>query len=270
MKKHETTQEGKIKMTFFKDEWSEGGSSNNYAKLLDGENRFRILSAPIAGWEYWVDKKPVRSHIDNCPAINVADKKDAPKRFVAMIVWDYRTSSVSILELTQVTIIRPITSFERDPDWGPAFFYDIKIHKSGTSKDTEYMVSPCPKKPLPKEVEEEFLAKKIFLPALVTNQDPFAIGWPEPTVGIFREEDLEKIVEYENVSKPVSEKITKEQAQELLDMIGTDADLLSKVKGRMLAAFKSPSITNLQSEHFDAIAKFIRESKAAKVIDVPF
>ena len=34
-----------------------------YMKLLPGENKIRILDAPITGWLYWtVEDKPVRLH----------------------------------------------------------------------------------------------------------------------------------------------------------------------------------------------------------------
>jgi hypothetical protein len=37
-------------------------SGGNYMKLKQGPNKFRILSAPIIGWEYWSeDRKPVRA-----------------------------------------------------------------------------------------------------------------------------------------------------------------------------------------------------------------
>jgi hypothetical protein len=37
-------------------------SDGNYMKLKIGENRFRVLSSAIVGYEYWTkDNKPVRS-----------------------------------------------------------------------------------------------------------------------------------------------------------------------------------------------------------------
>lgn len=37
-------------------------TSGGYMKFKQGANKFRILSAPIIGWEYWTEsKKPVRA-----------------------------------------------------------------------------------------------------------------------------------------------------------------------------------------------------------------
>ena len=39
-------------------------TTSKYMKFKQGENRFRILTSPIIGWEYWVNtekgRKPVR------------------------------------------------------------------------------------------------------------------------------------------------------------------------------------------------------------------
>jgi hypothetical protein len=38
------------------------GSGGGYFKLKLGANKFRILCAPIIGWEYWTEeRKPVRA-----------------------------------------------------------------------------------------------------------------------------------------------------------------------------------------------------------------
>jgi hypothetical protein len=38
-----------------------GIKADDYMKFKQGANKFRILSAPIMGWEYWTEsKKPVR------------------------------------------------------------------------------------------------------------------------------------------------------------------------------------------------------------------
>src|SRR5450631_2343024 len=37
-------------------------SGGGYMKFKPGANKFRILSAPVMGWEYWTEsKKPVRA-----------------------------------------------------------------------------------------------------------------------------------------------------------------------------------------------------------------
>ena len=37
-------------------------SSDDFMKLEDGENHFRVLSEPVIGYEYWTEEpKPVRT-----------------------------------------------------------------------------------------------------------------------------------------------------------------------------------------------------------------
>jgi hypothetical protein len=84
-------------------------SGGNYAKLEDGPNRFRILSAAKVGFLYWnTDNKPVRltEKPETLPEdIRVENgKPDKIKHFWAFVVWSYRESRVQILEITQASI----------------------------------------------------------------------------------------------------------------------------------------------------------------------
>src|SRR3990167_3551310 len=76
---------------------------SNYLKFQKGENRFRILSSPIIGWEDWENKKPLRFTMGAKP-----DKPIDPacpiKHFWAMIIWNYTLNKIQILEITQKSI----------------------------------------------------------------------------------------------------------------------------------------------------------------------
>jgi hypothetical protein len=74
-----------------------------------GANKFRILSAPIMGWEYWTEsKKPVRAkeRWTTIPVDADISGKNGwnPKHFWAFVVWNFDTKQAEILEITQTTI----------------------------------------------------------------------------------------------------------------------------------------------------------------------
>lgn len=148
-------------------------SSGGYMKFKDGENRFRILSRPIIGWEDWKDKKPLRFRLDKKPAAPI-DPKKAIKHFWAFVVWNVTEERIQILEITQVTIQSAIQNLTKDEDWGNPFEYDIKVKRSGSGMETEYTVNPAPKSKVSQEVKDA-LAKMgtINLEALYDGGDPF-------------------------------------------------------------------------------------------------
>lgn len=148
------------------------GGSHNYFKFEKGENRFRILSKPIIGWLDWADKKPLRFKFDQKPAASIDPKKPV-KHFWAFVVWNYKTETLQILEITQSTIQGAIQSLTRDEDWGNPFLYDIKVIKTGEGMETAYAVNPVPHKPVSKEIQAELVHSNINLEALFVGGDPF-------------------------------------------------------------------------------------------------
>jgi hypothetical protein len=133
--------------------------SSNYMKLKIGENRFRILAKPIMGWEYWTDekddkgkdkRKPNRVHMEESSPVEYADSL---KHFWAMPVYNYETKSIQVLELTQKSLLKALTTLGRDKDWGSPLTYDIVIGRQGEGLETEYELIPKPKKELDKQIE---------------------------------------------------------------------------------------------------------------------
>ncbi len=158
---------------FLPDDYEQPKGASPYMKFQEGENRFRILSKPIIGWEDWTeDKKPIRFHFNEKPDKSINPKK-AVKHFWAMIVYNYATKDVNILQITQATIQAAITNLIKDAEWGAPYDYDLKVTRSGEGMDTEYSVAPSPHKPLTREVIEAFTAKPCSLEKLFTNGDPF-------------------------------------------------------------------------------------------------
>jgi hypothetical protein len=153
-------------------------SGGNYAKLEDGQNRFRFLSAAVVGWLYWnTDNKPVR--LRERPETLPEDirhengKPDRVKHFWSFVVWNYRDSKIQILELTQASIQGPIEDLVTSEDWADPQQHDITISKKGQKLDTEYSVQPSPHKPVPAEATAALDAVQIDLAALFRNEDPF-------------------------------------------------------------------------------------------------
>ena len=136
-------------------EYKVPSKADGYFKLQQGDNRFRIMTQPILGWEWWVDegekRAPKRSRQGEAVP---AEYADSVKHFWAMVVYNYDAKQFQILELTQKGIQRTIQSLTRDEVWGDPTQYDIVITKTGEKMETEYDVRPQP----PREFEVELRA----------------------------------------------------------------------------------------------------------------
>jgi hypothetical protein len=164
-------------MSFLPEKYESPKTSNYYLKLKEGENRIRILSKPILGWEDWTDDKKVfRFRMENKPEKSINPLKPI-KHFWAFIVFNYNDEEIQIMNVTQATIRKKIEGLCKDSDWGEPFHYDIKIVKSGTEKNTEYVVNPTPHKPVDAYIVEMFREKPCYLEALFDNEDPFSSQW---------------------------------------------------------------------------------------------
>ena len=154
-------------------------TDNHYLKFQAGDNKFRILSKPIIGFEDWKDKKPLRFHMKDKPSCPI-DPKQPIKHFWAMVVWSYDQEKVLILEITQGGIQKKIKALAADADWGDPMSYDIKVTKSGSGMDTEYEVKPIPHKPVADNIKAAYGVLTIDLNQLFTGGDPFN---PQPHIG---------------------------------------------------------------------------------------
>jgi hypothetical protein len=172
-------------MSFLPRDYIAPSSNDNYMKLVDGENKIRILTIPILGWEDWThEKKPVRFTMENKPARPIDPKKPI-RHFWAFVVWNYNDEKIQILQITQASIRNRLEDLCKDEDWGQPFFFDIKIYKKGEGMQTEYNVNPMPHKPLQSHIKQEFMKKRCYLEALFNNDDPFSPEWGSFTEGVF-------------------------------------------------------------------------------------
>lgn len=148
--------------------------SNGYMKLKQGDNRIRILTSPILGYEWWIDveesRKPVRVPMNGKIPVEFAD---TVKHFWAMPVWNYEAKQVQILSITQKGIQKTLATLAKNPKWQTPLGYDILIVRTGEGLETEYSVTPEPKEELAEEIKEVWDKLTIRLEALYEGADPF-------------------------------------------------------------------------------------------------
>jgi hypothetical protein len=167
-------------MSYFPKEYSIPKSSDNsrYTKFEEGKTRFRVLSNPLLGFEYWnEDKKPVRS-LNKFESIPEDAKLDAEgkfkqRHFWAMKVYNYNTSQVEVLEITQKTIQTTILAYAENEDYGDPRTYDITVTRQGEKMETNYSVIASPPKEAIKQVTDADLETPVNLQALLTGDNPF-------------------------------------------------------------------------------------------------
>ena len=224
-------------------------TSNFYMRFQEGENKFRILSQPIIGWEDWLDKKPIRYRFEDKPAKPI-DAKKPVKHFWAMIVWNYQEEEIQVLHLTQSTIRKGLEALCNDEDWGAPYFYDLKVMKTGEGIETEYSLNPLPHKPLQPHIKDLFEQRKCNLEALFYNDDPFSKEHVEFTPGIFTQEQHSPSALNHNMPH----RLSMDQAYEL-DMILGECDEKYKAWffGNIKKQFNADTIADLPLEIFDKV-----------------
>lgn len=241
-------------------------SQNNYMKLAEGENKFRILTSPVLGWEDWQDKTPVRFRFNEKPLTSIDPKKPV-RHFWAFVVWNYKEERIQILHLTQATVRKAIETLSKDADWGAPYFYDIKIFKTGKDKETEYTVNPLPHKELHSFIVEQFNEKPCFLDALFTSSDPFDAKWAQRTPGVFSKSD--SIKQPELITKETC--ITVEQMILLKDWIFADENSDEAMKA-LLQKCGASSIDKIAPEKFDKAFEWAKNRVELQKLknEVPF
>lgn len=151
---------------------------NKYMKLREGKNRFRIMSSPVLGYEWWVDgpdgsRKVNRIPMNQSIPVDKVKNPEDIRHFWAMMVWNYQDKKIQMLELLQRSLQKFLYSLAHDPDWGsPVNRYDIMINRVGTGKeDTKYDIVPIPPKPTDPDIMEEFSNTFFNLKNLFVNKD---------------------------------------------------------------------------------------------------
>lgn len=176
-------------MSFLPDGYEVPSTEGNYMKFKKGENKFRILSSPIIGFEYWIEeggkKKPIRKRSNEDIVLAEVPEPDKIRHFWAMVVFDHSDEKVKILEVTQKIVLKALTALAKDEDWGDPKGdkgYDIVVTREGEDLQTSYSVSPKPRKPLKDGVMELYKNMNINLDGLFDGKDPFQTAEEEVDV----------------------------------------------------------------------------------------
>lgn len=147
--------------------------SNSFMKFVSGKNRFRILSSLVTGEEYWdVNNKPVRSREPFVETPNAKEGEDGKvdiKHFWAVVVWNYATESIQILEITQRGIQKYITGLISDPAWGSPKGYDLVVTREGDGLATKYTVAANPHKEMDPEIIKQYEESGVTAESLFEN-----------------------------------------------------------------------------------------------------
>ncbi len=180
------------KESFLPDNYQVPDKAKQFMKLTPGDNLIRVLSAPLLGWIVFKDDgTPVRRHYEEgefnyeeLVSMGAKRKEDGDfewsKHFWLMLVWDFEAKAPKILEITQVSVLKPLYALTNDEDWGDLRDFNINIHREGTGKnDTKFEVIPKPHKPLAPEVQrvvDELTEKQLIdLNAIWKGKYPFEI-----------------------------------------------------------------------------------------------
>lgn len=131
---------------------------SSYLTLEEGENRIRILSRAVVGWEAWFDGEPKRMEgVDNPfnpDDVDFDEKYQKPNmsHFWAFIVWNVNEKKVQIWQVAQRSILSGLWTLLQQEEWGDPRGYGIIVTKTVNKKKTEYKVNGIPHKPITAEV----------------------------------------------------------------------------------------------------------------------
>ena len=235
------------KMSFLPSDYEAPRTNNNFMRIQNGENKIRILSSPILGWEDWNDKVPVRYRYHEKPDSSIDPSKPL-RHFWSMIVFNYNEESIQILHLVQATVRNGIEKLVKDEDWGAPYNYDIKIFKEGEQEKTKYSVNPLPHKPVGQYILDQFREKPCYLEAMFSNDDPFSPRWDIHTPLMI--EEVEQIKSDGNISAL--------QAKQLKDLLFQDIKSDEALK-LLLAKAKCTSIEQIKEEKFSGAFNWLKE-----------
>lgn len=166
---------------FFTPDYEVPRQGGSYMRFENGKNKFRVISAPLSGVVGWIDavsdegkkiRKPVRAtDFKELSKLGVSFKEKA-KAFWMLPVWNHKTSSVCLLEITQVGIMDSMLSTAYDEDWGHPSTYDFVVTKSGEGKDnTKYSTMPSPATELAPEIKAEIARYEFTLENIFSEGD---------------------------------------------------------------------------------------------------
>lgn len=129
---------------------SENGPRVPFMKLQLGKNVIRIASNPSRIFQHWektTDGKlrKITCIGDDCPLCAIGHQPSARYQIKVLDKIDPDDPQAKVLE-TGSAVMRQISNFANDEDYGDPREYDMKIQKEGVGRDTRYSVTASPKK----------------------------------------------------------------------------------------------------------------------------
>ena len=165
-------------MSFLPKDYSLPALSGQFMKLQDGENRIRVLSDAVIGWEGWKNNKPFRHEGAECnitpDMVDVDQKYVKPKinHFWAFVVYNCIEKKIQILQINQKTIMKKLHAFTEDEDFGDPKGYDIVISRVKNGDKTEYDAIAKPPKPVDSAIAQLYSNTEVNLNSLFEGEYP--------------------------------------------------------------------------------------------------
>ncbi len=163
----------------------EAPKTGGYSELEDGENKFRILANPLPFWIVWTGGNPTRlpymvnGQVTDKPAKG-SGEKDSVKESWGLVVFNYKTKQIEVLEISQATIKKALIAHSSTPSWGHPKNYDINITKTGSGFKTEYAFRADPPTPISDEIAALHAETPVDLSQLlVKDGNPFDVSTPQ-------------------------------------------------------------------------------------------
>ncbi len=111
-----------------------------FLELKDGENRLRILTAPVFGWQACIDGEwqfvEGRENPFTSDTIDISEKYGTPQlaHFWAVIVWNADEQKVQLWKITQRGVLSGLYSMYSQKEWGDPRNYGIVVTKTVSKK----------------------------------------------------------------------------------------------------------------------------------------
>lgn len=129
---------------------NEDGPKVPFMKLQLGKNVIRVASNPSKIFQHWEKTfdgrlRKVTCIGKECPLCNIGHQPAARYQLKVLDKLDPDDPQPKVLE-TGAAVIRQISNYANDPDYGDPTGYDLKIQKEGLGRETRYSVTASPKK----------------------------------------------------------------------------------------------------------------------------
>lgn len=175
-----------------------GGGYLNPSKIQSGSSvRFALLTdQPLEFYECWGEDtegkaKPFRFLDDPSPSEVEAEMGpnfsrrlnrdgtdiDPAKFAMAAPVYNFETSTVQVMSLTQKSLIREIDKLSQMEDYEDILAWDFVMEKEGTGLNTQYSIRAVPRKKVAQQALDEAWGKAcdegFDITRLMTGGNPF-------------------------------------------------------------------------------------------------